>query len=73
MTAYHDRAGLQVDPALTAFVEGDVLPGLGIEADRFWTGAAAVFETFAPKNRALLARRDELQVQIDDWYRGRRG
>ena len=73
MTAYETRAGLSVAPELVRFVEGDVLPGLGIAAEGFWTGVAEVFGRFAPENRALLARRDDLQARFDDWYRGRRG
>ena len=73
MTDYLDRAGLGVAPELAAFVETQVLPGLGIAADGFWAGVADVFGRFAPENRALLARRDALQSQIDEWYRERRG
>ncbi len=70
---HHDRAGLSVDVELSAFLEDEVLPGLGMGADAFWTGVAGVFERFAPENRKLLARRDQLQGQIDDWYRQRKG
>ncbi|WP_421729810.1 malate synthase G [Brevundimonas sp.] len=73
MTAYETRAGLSVAPELARFIEDEVLPGLGLGADAFWTGAADVFGRFAPENRALLATRDALQARIDDWYRGRRG
>jgi len=64
-----ERAGLQVADVLVRFVEERALPGTGVEADRFWRGAADVFARFAPENRALLARRDELQAAIDDRYR----
>jgi malate synthase len=67
------RAGLQVAESLAAFIEGEALSGLGIEADAFWTGAAAIFDRFAPENRRLLAVRDELQARIDAWHLGRRG
>ncbi|MES2862332.1 MAG: malate synthase G [Pseudomonadota bacterium] len=70
---HHDRAGLSIDVELSAFLEEEVLPGLGIGADGFWTGVAALFTRFAPENRKLLARRDQLQAQIDDWYRARKG
>ena len=30
---------------------------------------ADVLARFAPENAALLAKRDALQAQIDDWYR----
>lgn len=67
MSAYVDRAGLQVAAVLADFVEGRVLPDLGIDAGAFWGGVWAMFATFAPENRALLARRDQLQAQIDAW------
>lgn len=73
MTVYEDRAGLQVAAELAALIEQEVLPGLGLDPAGFWSGAAAVFDRFAPENRALLARRDVLQARIDDWHDARRG
>lgn len=67
------RAGLQVDPVLADFLEQEVLPGLGIEADRFWSEAARLFEDSAVECRALLATRDRLQARIDDWLGARAG
>ena len=48
------RAGLQVADELAAFIDTEVLPGLDLEPDRFWTGAADLFARFAPENRRLL-------------------
>ncbi|MDI1325713.1 MAG: malate synthase G [Brevundimonas sp.] len=67
------RAGLQVAHELAAFIEGEALPGTGLEPDAFWTGVAAVFNRFAPENRRLLAVRDDLQARIDAWHAARRG
>ena len=67
------RADLDVDEALAAFVEGRALPGTGVEPDRFWAGLSQLIHTMGPRNRALLARRDELQSQIDAWHIGHRG
>ena len=67
------RAGLQVDTVLARFVEDEALPGTGVGAEHFWTGFAALLADFAPKNRALLARRDDLQARIDAWHVARRG
>lgn len=67
MTAYQTRAGLSVAAPLVAFVEERVLPPLGIAADDWWAGAAEIFARFSPRNRDLLARRDDLQAQIDGW------
>ncbi|MCW3849300.1 malate synthase G [Sphingomonas sp. LB-2] len=63
--SYVDRAGLKIAAELAQFVETRVLPGLGIEAEGFWRGVAAIFADFAPENAALLARRDALQAAID--------
>ena len=68
MTTYLDRSGLKVAPVLAAFVEDEVLPGTGIDAAHLWDGLAAILTRFAPVNGALLAKRDNLQAQIDAWH-----
>ena len=64
-----DRAGLQVASVLAEFIEGQALPGTGLEPDVFWRGAADIFARLVPENRALLAKRDDIQAQIDAAYR----
>jgi malate synthase len=68
-----ERSGLQVDGGLAAFLEGQVLPGSGVETGAFWDGFAAMLADLAPRNRALLAERERLQALIDDWHRAHRG
>ena len=68
MTDRVERSGLQVDAGLVKFVEEQVLPPIGQEAGVFWSGFAAVVNDFAPKNRALLDKRDNLQAKIDSWH-----
>ncbi|MDQ2878888.1 MAG: malate synthase G, partial [Pseudomonadota bacterium] len=63
-----DRAGLAVAAPLATFVEEQVLPPLGIAAEEWWRGVAAIFAHFAPENRDLLAERDRLQAAIDARY-----
>lgn len=58
-------ARLTVNPALRSFVNEEVLPGLSLEADRFWSGFAEILTDLTPENKALLARREELQSEID--------
>ena len=65
--------GLTISPVLEAFIAEEALPGTGITAARFWDGIAGLVAAFAPRNRALLERRDALQAQIDAWHRDRRG
>jgi len=62
------RAGLAVAPVLARFVEERALPGTGIAADAFWTGLARLYAELAPANRALLAKRDAIQAELDAWH-----
>jgi malate synthase len=73
MTQRVEVGGLQVAKVLFDFVTNEAIPGTGVSADQFWAGAAAVIHDLAPKNRALLAKRDQLQAQIDAWHQARQG
>ena len=65
--------GLSVASALREFVESEALPGTGVTPEVFWAGAEAIIADLAPRNRELLARRDELQQEIDDFHRAAPG
>lgn len=73
MSNFETHAGLQVDGGLATFVEREVLAPLGHEPAAFWQGFADLLANFAPRNRALLAKREELQTKIDAWHIERRG
>ncbi len=60
--------GLQVASVLHAFVRDEALPGSGVDEAAFWTGVEAILGDFVPRNSELLARRDELQQQLDEWH-----
>ena len=60
--------GLQVASVLHAFVRDEALPGSGVDEAAFWSGVEAILRDFAPRNRELLARREELQQQLDEWH-----
>ena len=60
--------GLQVDTTLARFVEDRALPGTGVAPDAFWAGLSALIHDLGPENRALLARREDLQAKIDAWH-----
>ena len=60
---------LQVAAELHRFIEDRVLPGTGIAPAQFWQGFDAIVADLAPKNIALLAERDRLQVELDGWHR----
>jgi len=73
MTEMVERAGLTVAAELALFVEDEALDGLGIDWADFWTGAADIFARFTPRNRDLLAVRDDMQARIDAWHAARAG
>ncbi|MDG5487111.1 malate synthase G [Sphingomonas sp. BGYR3] len=67
------RAGLSIDAALAGFLEDEVLAPLGLDADGWWSGVAAILARFVPENRALLAERDRIQAALDEWHRNHPG
>jgi len=60
--------GLQVAEELHAFVRDDALPGSGVDERAFWDGVETILADLTPRNRELLARRDELQRRLDEWH-----
>ena len=73
MTERVDVGGLKIAKPLYDLVNDEIAPGTGIDPDGLWRSFAAMLAELAPRNRALLARRDAIQAQIDDWYRARQG
>jgi malate synthase len=65
--------GLEVARALYDFINEEALPGSGVGAAQFWAGLEAILNELAPRNQALLAKRDRMQESIDAWHRERRG
>ncbi len=64
-----DAYGLQVDEKLYGFVNDRALDGTGVDKEHFWKSLSDLIHDLAPKNRALLAKRDALQEKIDVWHR----
>ncbi|WP_153769886.1 malate synthase G [Labrenzia sp. CE80] len=73
MTARIDADGLQVARELYDFVNDKALPGTGVDQGSFWSALSAIVHDLAPKNLALVARRDDLQGQIDAWHKANPG
>src|SRR5262245_44091788 len=64
---------LNVARVLYDFINREVLPGTGVPEAGFWTRLDRIVHDLAPRNRALLAKRDALQAQIDEWHHARKG
>jgi malate synthase len=67
------RNGLQVADVFAKYVDNEALSGVGIESEAFWKGFDALVHDLAPKNRALLAERDRLQTELDQWHKANPG
>lgn len=64
-----DVNGLAIDEALHRFLVEEALPGVSVDPAKFFADLSSLIHDLAPKNRELLARRDELQEKLDEWYR----
>jgi malate synthase len=73
MTDYVTRGRLQVAAELDRFLADEALSGIDIDAQAFWAGVEAMIQDLAPRNRALLEKRDALQQKLDDWHRSHPG
>ncbi|MEM9624231.1 MAG: malate synthase G, partial [Pseudomonadota bacterium] len=73
MTDRIQRGSLQVAAQLDALVAEQIIPGTGVDVDQFWAGLEACLAELGPVNKALLAKRDTLQQQIDDYHNERKG
>ncbi len=73
MTNRVQKSDLSVAVELADFIETKALPGTGIDPATFWAGFSDIVHDLGPKNRALLAKRDDLQRQIDQWHQAHRG
>ncbi|MET0583938.1 MAG: hypothetical protein ABW099_03570 [Candidatus Binatia bacterium] len=73
MASRVEVGGLRIDEQLYRLVREEIVPGTGVKVDGFWKSLGAIVRDLGPKNRALLAKRDRLQKQIDEWHLARSG
>ncbi|WP_022959357.1 malate synthase G [Spongiibacter tropicus] len=62
------HSGLQIAELLYRLVNEEIAPGTGVDTDKYWTAFAGIIRDLAPRNRELLAKRDAIQAQIDQWH-----
>ncbi|UGA55346.1 malate synthase G [Vibrio sp. VB16] len=65
------QGGLQIDSTLYALVNQHIIPGTDLNADDFWQSFEAILDDLAPKNKALLTKREDLQRRINEWHKAR--
>ncbi len=73
MSEYVKQNDIQIARELFDFVNQRALPETGVDKDKFWTGFGELLGKFAPRNADLLAEREALQSQIDNWHNANQG
>ena len=67
------NTSLKVSNELKDFLENEVLDGLEITPEKFWSSFEEIVNEFSPKNKELLAKREDIQSKIDHWHLQRKG
>jgi malate synthase len=65
---YITKGSLSVAEELSSFLSTEVLPGLEISEDHFWSSLEKIIQEFSPRNKELLDIRELMQGQIDAWH-----
>ena len=73
MNQYVTQGGIKIARELHQFIEQEVLPGLELDADQYWANLETLLNEFGPRNKALLAKRDSMQLEIDNYHRASEG
>ena len=73
MTDRIKHGTLEIAPVLHDLVVNRIIPGTGVDAGKFWSELEKIATDLMPKNKALLAKRDQIQAQMDAWYQARQG
>jgi malate synthase len=69
MQNYIQRGRMQVASILDQFINSRALPNSQVVETDFWQGFESILAEFIPVNEQLLATREKLQQQIDDYHR----
>ena len=64
---------LKVTKELDDLLEKEILPGLDVSKEEFWSSFNKIADEFVPLNNSLLEHREDLQKQIDKWHLDRKG
>ena len=75
MNVEENRRGnaLTVAPVFRQFVESELLPAIGVDPSRFWSGLESIIDDLTPLNESLLGKRADIQARINAWHAERDG
>ena len=66
---YIKKNDLQINSTLYEFINNEVLPGTNLQSETFWSKFAQAVHELAPKNKALIEKREQIQKKIDEWHK----
>jgi malate synthase len=69
MENYTAVGSLKVAHELYDFINQEVLPGTGTESEQFWHDFEQLITDLTPENNEILANRERLQKEIDQFHR----
>ena len=61
MTERTQYGNLQVSKLLDDLLTKEILPGLNVSSEQFWSSFNQIIEEFTPRNRSLILCREKLQ------------
>jgi malate synthase len=62
------KENLTINSVLLEFIDKEVIPGTGINADEFWKKFDTAVHELAPINKLLIEERETIQKKIDTWH-----
>jgi len=68
-----EKNGLKISTKLFNFINNEIIPGTGIETDKFWNNFEKVVHELAPLNKNLIQKRENIQKKIDEWHKENKG
>ena len=68
-----EKNGLKISTGLFDFINNEVIPGTGINSDKFWNSFGEAVHELAPINKNLIKKREDIQKKIDEWHKKNKG
>ncbi|GIN61969.1 malate synthase G 1 [Robertmurraya siralis] len=69
MSEYVKIGNLKVAQVLANFINKEALPESQVEEGAFWEGFEKLIIDLAPRNKELLAKREEIQEKLHAWHK----
>ena len=67
--SFIEKNKLKINKKIFDFINDEVIPGTGIQADSFWNNFAEAVHVLAPINKKLILKREKIQEKIDKWHK----